>query len=91
MHESRPGWKVLRVLANILNLKDCEFETSVEVLDELKEKLDGIKKDNNENKYAFIVTELANGQVSSIPMYQIDSILRHSPSLQLTPEGQRYS
>ena len=91
VHESRPGWKVLRVLANMLNLKDYEFESSIDVLNELKEKLDGIKKDNNENKYAFIVAELANDEVNCIPMYQIDSILRHSPSLQLTPEGQRYS
>ena len=90
VHESRPGWKVLRVLANILNLKDYEYEASIDVLNEIEEKLDDIKKNNNQNNYAFIVDKLADGQVNSIPMYQIDSILRHSPSLQLTPEGQRH-
>ncbi len=35
--ESRPGWKVLRVLANLLNLPGFEYASADEVLGELKQ------------------------------------------------------
>jgi NADH-quinone oxidoreductase subunit G len=34
--ESRPGWKVLRVLGNMLNLPGFEYQTSEDVRDELR-------------------------------------------------------
>jgi NADH-quinone oxidoreductase subunit G len=34
--ESRPGWKVLRVLGNMLNLSGFEYQTSEDVRDELR-------------------------------------------------------
>src|SRR6202043_88133 len=34
--ESRPGWKVLRVLANLLNLHGVDYDSSEEIRDALK-------------------------------------------------------
>ena len=34
--EARPGWKVLRVLGNLLNLAGFEYQSSEEVRDELR-------------------------------------------------------
>ena len=34
--ESRPGWKVLRVLGNVLNLSGFEYQTSEDVREELR-------------------------------------------------------
>jgi NADH-quinone oxidoreductase subunit G len=34
--ESRPGWKVLRVLGNLLNLTGFEYQSSEDVRDELR-------------------------------------------------------
>ena len=44
--EARPGWKVLRVLGNLLNADKFEYQTSEEVRDELSELLGSIKPDN---------------------------------------------
>ena len=37
--EARPGWKVLRVLGNLLNLAGFEYQSSEEVRDELQRAL----------------------------------------------------
>jgi NADH-quinone oxidoreductase subunit G len=34
--ESRPGWKVLRVLGNLLNLSEFEYQSSEDIRDELR-------------------------------------------------------
>jgi NADH-quinone oxidoreductase subunit G len=40
--ETRPAWKVLRALANVLNLPGFEYESSQEVLSQLFASDDGI-------------------------------------------------
>ena len=35
--EARPGWKVLRVLANKLGFDDVQYQTSEQIRDELKQ------------------------------------------------------
>jgi NADH-quinone oxidoreductase subunit G len=44
--ESRPGWKVLRVLGNQLDAANFDYQTSEEVRDELAGLLGDIKADN---------------------------------------------
>jgi NADH-quinone oxidoreductase subunit G len=91
--ESRPGWKVLRVLGNMLDLPDCEYMTSESVRDELN----AIVRDANAlalpgNRISGEVpagsVNQAAGAELDIPMYRIDALVRRSRSLQLTREGQ---
>ena len=45
--EARPGWKILRVLANLLEVPDSEYQDSLEVRDELKDSLGDVQPDNS--------------------------------------------
>jgi len=44
--EARPGWKVLRVLANLLNLPGNEYETSEQVSTDLQREMGELHLDN---------------------------------------------
>ena len=85
--ESRPAWKVLRVLANFLEVSGCEYETSEQVLEELKTQLDvqpfpaaqyGIPK-----QLPLVQSTLT--RVSEVPIYATDMMVRYSAPLQATP------
>ena len=84
--ESRPGWKVLRVLGTELGIERFEYQTSEEVRDELRRICaDGLPP-------AWVgsraVSEAAAGaHTVDVPMYQIDAVVRRAPSLQRTAEG----
>ncbi|RLA27344.1 MAG: NADH-quinone oxidoreductase subunit G [Gammaproteobacteria bacterium] len=86
--EARPGWKVLRVLGNLLNLPDCEYQTSESIRDELKAAVGEGRPDNH---FSTEVPAAAAPQNSledlDIPMYQIDALVRRSQCLQLTRDG----
>ena len=91
VHEARPGWKVLTVIGDLLKLDGFEFESSLDVLSELREKLGKTETSNNPEKYKNQSNGNKKASVERVPMYQMDAILRHSPPLQLTPEAQRDS
>jgi NADH-quinone oxidoreductase subunit G len=86
--QSRPGWKVLRVLGNLLNLPDFEEETSEAVRDAVLS--GGIEPRLNNQINASIgrsvaPTEKSNGleRVADVPIYRSDAIVRRAMSLQL--------
>ena len=88
--DSRPLWKVLRVLGNVFELDGFDFETSVDVLAEalgdvatLPEKL------NNDGELAAKASRLLAGKnelvrVGGIGIYHTDPIVRRAASLQQT-------
>jgi NADH-quinone oxidoreductase subunit G len=93
--ESRPGWKVLRVLANLLNIRGVDYVSSEEVREALK-KLCGARLTPAPNTGADDVG--ANGAAASgagapsgpwvdIPPYQVDVLVRGSESLAKTKDG----
>ena len=88
--EARPGWKVLRVLANLLDVTDSDYQTSIEVRDELREIVGNVEPDNSTRMEKAVSkpngTTPADG---SVPMYEVDSIVRRAVALQLTPEARR--
>ncbi len=90
--ESRPGWKILRVLGNLLGLSGFEYESSEEVRAELAA-LIAASAAQPAAAYAgrHAVGREAGAQsaqsVVDIPMYQIDALVRRAPSLQRTREG----
>ena len=88
--EARPGWKVLRVLGNLLGADGFDYLSSEDVRKECESALGGIEPDN---KYvADNVLPKPNGGVPDdldVPMYAVDSVVRRAAALQLTPEAKR--
>jgi NADH-quinone oxidoreductase subunit G len=85
--ESRPGWKVLRVLANLLGLHGVDYDSSDEIRDALKS-LCGARLEAARTTPA----AMPNGQVPTgswvdIPPYQSDVLVRGSEALQKTKDG----
>ena len=86
--ETRPAWKVLRVLGNLLGLPGFSFESTAEVLADIHpaDTLAAGKLSNATTASAAIgAPAQAAPVVASI--YQLDSIVRRAPSLQLTADA----
>jgi NADH-quinone oxidoreductase subunit G len=84
--QARPGWKVLRVLGNMLHLNGFEYVSSEDVREELHEAC------GDSTLASYTGAHHVNGAPASAPvvevnMYQLDALLRRSPSLQKTREG----
>lgn len=89
--DSRPAWKVLRVLGNMLGVVGLDQDSTVDVL---KCALPGV---STGSCIALPPVQAAQGaainlaQVGSSPcvasIYQLDALVRRSPSLQATADG----
>ena len=86
--ESRPGWKVLRVLGNLLGLPGFDYNTSEEVRDELRGRIGEVQGDNTMRSSRQLDGERPRGRLIDIPTYQVDALVRRAPALQRTREGQ---
>jgi NADH-quinone oxidoreductase subunit G len=90
--ETRPGWKVLRVLANLLGLQGFEYESAQEVLvaargeaDAQQPMVQGAKLSNATGAPAR--ADGAAARPATAAIYQLDGIVRRAPSLQLTADA----
>ncbi len=89
--ESRPGWKVLRVLANLLNVHGVDFVSSEEIRETLKTlcaapaapPAGGMAGRGGVAQRG----AAASGPWVDIPPYQIDILVRGSESLAKTKDG----
>ena len=91
--EARPGWKVLRVLANLLNLPGMDYVSSNEIRDALKAQC-GTRIEASANgvgaarEVGVLPAGLAAaGSWVDIPPYQSDALLRGSDALSKTKDG----
>jgi NADH-quinone oxidoreductase subunit G len=84
--EARPGWKVLRVLGNLLNLPGFEYQSSEDVREELR-KLCGDSQETAYKGNHRVAPGTTAAEVLDISMYHIDALVRRAPSLQKTREG----
>ena len=87
--ESRPGWKILRVLGNLTDLDGFDYIDSVEVRDDAIKENSRQLHDNSLGSSDQIETSWKNSGISRIggvPMYATDAIVRRSPALQRTPD-----
>jgi len=92
--EARPAWKVLRVLGNLLDAENFNYQTCEEVGSEFLEALGEITPDNAySGKNAIKTADAADdpAAVVDIPIYRTDAVVRRATALQLTPEAQRNS
>jgi len=81
--ETRPAWKVLRVLANMLGLPQLAFETSQDVLKQIS-----ATPLNLSNACSFEVRLVGHVDTPCVAsIYQLDSLVRRAPSLQLTADA----
>ncbi len=90
--EARPGWKVLRVLGNLLDADHFDYETSEEVRDELAGQLgeiDSVQRYTGTQALAAVNGEDLPAEQVDVPIYQIDNVVRRAAALQLTPEARR--
>jgi len=82
--QSKPAWKILRVLGNQLELDGFDYQDSQQVRDELAEALGEITPDNTYHGDATINEVAGSGEAQDVPMYQTDAIVRRSRPLQET-------
>jgi len=85
--EARPGWKVLRVLGNLANVADFDYQSSEEVREELRARCADIAAASYQGTHEAKAAGEAEPRIIDVPMYAVDSVLRRSPSLQRTREG----
>ncbi len=83
--EARPGWKVLRVLGNLLGLPGFEYRDTAQIRAELSELCAGSRPDNAPLGDLKVEPRgLGEGliRVGNVPIYAVDSLVRRSPALQ---------
>jgi NADH-quinone oxidoreductase subunit G len=88
--DTRPAWKLLRVLGNMLDLKGFDFETSEDVRAEALGDVASIPARLN-NAGGVAVAGSASGtaleRIADVPIYATDSLARRATSLQLTADA----
>lgn len=90
--DARPGWKVLRVLANLLDLEGFNYETSEQVREEIFPSGIEVNKYLNNNlkniDETLTISEVHGIQrIGEVPTYQADPIVRRAESLQCTQDA----
>jgi NADH-quinone oxidoreductase subunit G len=84
--DARPGWKVLRVLGNLLNLSGFDYVSPEQVRDELKARAYDVQP-NNHYSYQGVLSHTGSERVNDVPMYAVDAMVRRANALQLTQEA----
>jgi NADH-quinone oxidoreductase subunit G len=89
--ESRPGWKVLRVLANLLNVHGVDYVSSDEIRDALKAlcgtRIEAQGSGAGAGGLGLPAGEMPPGAWVDIPPYQCDALVRGSEALSKTKDG----
>ena len=97
--ESRPAWKVLRVLGNLLELPGFDFETVEQVRAQALGDVATLAARLDNTTAATLTPAVAGAghpagvgvgdlqRVSDVPIYATDSIVRRATSLQLTADA----
>jgi NADH-quinone oxidoreductase subunit G len=88
--ETRPAWKVLRVLGSLLGLPGFDFETLDAVRAELPAAADIAARLSNATR---VTIETPTGaatefeRIADVPIYAADPLVRRAPSLQKTSDA----
>ena len=89
--ETRPAWKVLRVLANLMNLPGFDFESSLDVLKQIPGtdlvQLPADRLSNQSDASVTVPAQLSSPVPAVASIYQLDSLVRRATSLQLTADA----
>ncbi|MFN6961122.1 MAG: NADH-quinone oxidoreductase subunit NuoG [Rhodocyclaceae bacterium] len=89
--ETRPGWKVLRVLGNLLELPGFEYESSEQVRDELLggkvEFVSGLDNAAEFGGLDFATAAPGLQRIADVPIHFADPLVRRASSLQATRDA----
>ena len=88
--ESRPGWKVLRVLGNLLDLPTFDYASAEEVTGEVRKLIDESPAAATRASAHTMQSKLPLASVArhlDVPIYQVDAIVRRAHALQSTRDG----
>jgi NADH-quinone oxidoreductase subunit G len=89
--DTRPGWKVLRVLGTMLGLDGFAFETVEEVRAQALGDVAALPARLNNQTTAAVQASAATGgleRLADVPIYSADALVRRSPALQATADAQ---
>jgi len=89
--ETRPAWKVLRVLGNLLGLSGFEHDGADDAQREaLHGKNEILNKNNNLQFTLSALPTAADGlaRIAEVPIYAADALARRAPNLQKTRDAQ---
>ena len=92
--DSRPGWKLLRVLGNLLNVERCDYQSSEEIRNEIL--VDGTTLPAGSLAGTIAPTASAATalqgtglqRIADVPIYFADGLARRAPALQKTRDAQ---
>lgn len=87
---TRPAWKVLRVLANLLEVPGFDYVSSDEVLAEIKTAIADLTPDNSVTGGTNLEAWPAGDglqRIGDVPIYALDPLVRHAPALQRTHDA----
>jgi len=88
--ESRPGWKVLRVLGNLLDLEGFDYTSSKDIQDELHLAVGDVRPDNSTDITAVPVSRDRADRlqrIAEVPIYSVDAVVRRARALQQTRDA----
>ncbi|MFN3884994.1 MAG: NADH-quinone oxidoreductase subunit NuoG, partial [Rhodocyclaceae bacterium] len=89
--ETRPAWKVLRVLGNLLELSGFEYDGSEQVRDELLggkvEFVSGLDNAAQPGAFDFATAIAGLQRIADVPIHFADPLVRRAPSLQATHDA----
>lgn len=83
--ESRPAWKVLRVLGNLFHCKGFEYTSTEDILSEIKDRATIAMEQTYAPYYpeSLPVINQSLIRVGEWPLYRVDAIVRNAKELQL--------
>jgi len=90
--ETRPAWKVLRVLANLLGLPGFNFESSSDVLKSIRDAdASHVSSDRLGNAIQHAIDASVTAGLGPVvaSIYQLDGLVRRATSLQLTADARK--
>ncbi len=84
---TRPAWKVLRVVANMLNVDGFDQISADDVLAEVKESCEQSLSNSVGAGPTSVRSVDALSRIGDVPLYAIDPLVRHATSLQQTHDA----
>ncbi len=85
--DTRPAWKVLRVLANVLDLPGFDFESIEDLRHKMQASLPSIDSVLSNQSKALIDLTASEVTPCVSASYQLDGLVRRSASLQMTADA----
>ncbi|MCA3044074.1 MAG: NADH-quinone oxidoreductase subunit G [Rhodocyclaceae bacterium] len=89
--QTRPAWKVIRVLGNLLGLSGFDQDNIEAVRADIAPDLNAFVAGKLNNQMSGVKVDLAAcaaaTQMSDVNIYEVDSITRRAPSLQMTADA----